>query len=144
MHRRCVWGPSFSGDASIQLAEVSVEMLPMAARTVEGLDVICRGMYHMLWCGLEVDLPRCFQGCLISGYLKTATIRRPCLFYLACRGFPGLAVGMRQGVDIFEAATCEFVLGMLLAFAVLYSQDLESRCVVYSPFNRAGMHVTEP
>lgn len=44
------------------------------------------------------------------------------------RGFPSLAVGLRPGVDVFEGAAAEFVLGLLLAFVVLVAGDLRSRC----------------
>jgi hypothetical protein len=40
-----------------------------------------------------------------------------------------MAIGLRPGVNMLEGATCEFVLGALLAFTVLWSSQFKSGCV---------------
>lgn len=39
-----------------------------------------------------------------------------------------MAVGLRPDVSILEGAACEFVLGAVLAFVVLWAGQLRSRC----------------
>lgn len=67
------------------------------------------------------------------------------------KGFSGMALGLRSGVGLLDGAACEFVLGLLLAFAVLWSGQLQSSALkIVLPLAAtvvaviAGAHLTGP
>lgn len=52
-----------------------------------------------------------------------------------------MAEGLRPSVGLLEGAACEFVLGSLLAFFVLWAGQLRSRCVEPN-FQPPALHCT--
>lgn len=67
------------------------------------------------------------------------------------KGLSNAAVGVRPGITLLDGAACEFVLGSLLAFIVLYSGTLKNRTLaLWLPLFgtvmavKAGGHISGP